>query len=93
MEILDFGWTATEPTATGCVQLHGARLEHGYTRGSQVRDPYPYPWDTHYPNTSVGLHTGTDPQTRVAVRKSMKTPVGVYPSMGTPAGTHDIATQ
>ena len=44
-----------------------ARLEHRYTRRSQVRDPYPYPWDTHYPNTSVGLHMGTDPQMRVAV--------------------------
>ena len=43
------------------------RLEHGYTRGSQVCDPYPYPWDTHYPNTNAGLDTGTDPQMRVAV--------------------------
>ena len=70
-----------------------SRLEHGYTRGSQVRDPYPYPWDTHYPNTNAGLDTGTDPQMRVAVWKLMKTPAGVYPSAGTPAGTHDIAVQ
>ena len=49
------------------VEAASFRLEHGYTRGSQVRDPYPYPWDTHYPNTNAGLDTGTDPQMRVAV--------------------------
>ena len=49
-----------------CVRM-ACRLEHGYTHGSQVRDPYLYPWDTHYPNTNTGLNMGTDLQMRVAV--------------------------